>query len=433
MANYYVYSGAGGAATGADWANAFLSLATAMSGKTAGDIFWVAHDHAESNAAVFSCASPGTEAIPCKVYCVNRAGSVPPVEADLRTTATITVTGTFNMAMTGTVSECYGITFSGGTGATATNINVASTANRTWRFVNCVFKLGNTGSSGRINMGGAAANQTILENCQFQFGSTGQAISATGKVIWKNTPNAIIGPTYPTGLLLCATNGSFFLEGIDLSGFTGSLFAYAAFNSFITAKDCKFGSGTLNGSLISGSYGMDVIAIRCDSADTNYKAVRANYYGEQTVETTIVRTGGASDGTTPFAAKIITNTTPKWELPFEALPITIWNETIGTPITVTIQGIWGGGAVPTNKDIWIDVEYLGTSGFPLALKATSTVANGLATASNNPAGSGTWGGSTTKFAMSVTFTPQEKGPITIYVKVGLASSTFYFDPKPVIT
>jgi hypothetical protein len=35
--------------------------------------------------------------------------------------------------------------------------------------------------------------------------------------------------------------------------------------------------------------------------------------------------------------------------------------------------------------------------------------------------------------MSVTITPQEKGPITIYVKAAKISSTFYVDPKPVIT
>jgi hypothetical protein len=35
--------------------------------------------------------------------------------------------------------------------------------------------------------------------------------------------------------------------------------------------------------------------------------------------------------------------------------------------------------------------------------------------------------------MSVTFTPQQKGAVTIYVKAAKASSTFYIDPKPVLS
>ena len=50
MAIYYVYSGAAGAGTGADWANAYTTLTTAVSGKAAGDVFYIAHDHAESTA-----------------------------------------------------------------------------------------------------------------------------------------------------------------------------------------------------------------------------------------------------------------------------------------------------------------------------------------------------------------------------------------------
>jgi hypothetical protein len=146
-----------------------------------------------------------------------------------------------------------------------------------------------------------------------------------------------------------------------------------------------------------------------------------------------VRTGGATDGTTPIAWKIVTTANSEWEFPFECLPISIWNETVGSAITVTVQGIWGGGAVPLNDEIWIDVEYLGTSGFPLATKATCTKADGLAAGTNLPAGSGTWGGSTTKFALAATFTPREKGPLTIYVRAAKVSSTFYVDPKPVVT
>jgi hypothetical protein len=167
--------------------------------------------------------------------------------------------------------------------------------------------------------------------------------------------------------------------------------------------------------------------------DTNYRTEKYNYAGTLTTETTIVRTGGASDGTTPIAWKIVTTANSKWEFPFECPPISIWNETVGSAVTVTVQGIWGGGAVPNTDDIWIDCEYLGTSGFPIASKATSSKADGLAAGTGIPAGSGTWGGSTTKFAMAVTITPQEKGPITIYVRAATSSTTFYIDPKPVVT
>ena len=76
MANWYVWSGAtAGGGTGADWANAYLTLQAAVTGKTAGDVFYVAHDHSQTQASALTITFPGTEAIPNRVYCVNRAGS----------------------------------------------------------------------------------------------------------------------------------------------------------------------------------------------------------------------------------------------------------------------------------------------------------------------------------------------------------------------
>jgi hypothetical protein len=77
----------------------------------------------------------------------------------------------------------------------------------------------------------------------------------------------------------------------------------------------------------------------------------------------------------------------------------------------------------------MDVEYLGTSGFPLGNFASSGPADQLAAGTNLGAGSGTWGGSTTKFKLEKQITPAEKGPITVYIKAAAASSTFYIDPK----
>lgn len=439
MANVYVHSGAAGANTGVDWTNAFTNLSS-ISTKAAGDVIYVAHDHAQSQASGLVITSPGTEVTPCRIYCVDRAGSVPPVAADLRTTATVTTTGAANITLSGTVSECYGITFSAGDAANSATIFVCNTASRTWRIVNCALVLGGNSSLSRINCAsGSAANSVFLENTTLQFSNVGQRVIASGRVFWRNTTSAIAGATIPTDLLSFGGSvpGSWFVEGVDLSALgSGKTLVKASDAAPNTAilKDCKLGTSVtvaVNNSISVG--GPDVVLIRCDSGDTNYRTEKYAFAGTLTTETTIVRSGGASDGATPIAWKIVTTSVSRWEMPFESLPITIWNETVGSAITVTIECIWDGGAVPNNDEIFIDVEYLGTSGFPIASKATSTKATGLATGTAISAGSGTWGGSTTKFAMSATLTPQEKGPLTIYVRAAKVSSTFYIDPKPVIT
>jgi len=103
MASYYVWSGATGSANGTTWANAYTTLTLAYaSGKLAGDVFYVAHDHAESTAgAVTLNVSGASIANPIKVICANRAGSVPPVSADRRATATVTTTGANNITLNG--------------------------------------------------------------------------------------------------------------------------------------------------------------------------------------------------------------------------------------------------------------------------------------------------------------------------------------------
>lgn len=436
MANWYVWNAAAGGGTGADWANAYVNLSS-ISAKAAGDVFYVAHDHVQTQASALTITSPGTEALPCRIYCVNRAGTVPPVSADLRTTAQVSTTAVNNITLSGTVSECYGIIFSAGNGASTGTINVGGTASRTWRLVSCALNLGNTSATSRIALGtGAAANLVVLENCTMQFGAVGQTVSTSGRSIWRG--GSITGSFIPTIFFTWNGGSTWFVEGVDLGAMTSGKTLFTLNNNSPGCsgiiKDCKLGSGVIVGTTPPTAWGQpEIMLIRCDGGDTNYRTEKWNFAGTQTTETTIVRTGGATDGTTPISWKIVTSANSRWELPFESLPISVWNEGVGSAKTVTVQGIWGTGTVPKNDDIWIEVEYLGTSGFPLGARAKSTKVNGLIGNADIPAGSGTWGGSTTKFAMAVTFTPQEKGPFTIYVCAAKASSTFYIDPNPVVT
>jgi hypothetical protein len=423
LANWYVHSGAVGSASGADWANAKTTMAAALAASAAaGDTFYVAHDHAETQASALTLAFKGTNPSPDTVLCVNRSGSVPPVSADLRTTATITTTGANAFSQSGVV-YLYGIVINAGSGATNVGISINASA----VFDNCALnKLGTTGINTAINFGSSSANEE-LRNTTVRFGSTSDGLTASGALAWRNTASAVnTSGSIPTTLFAAAPN-NLLCEAVDLSAITGTLFATAG-PTDATLKDCKLGA-SVTICATPTPLAAAVVLIRCDSGDTNYRTERYRYQGTLRTETTIVRTGGASDGTTPIAWKLTTTANSKRYLPFESLPISIWNETTGSAITLTVEGIWGGGAVPTNADIWMDVEYLGTSGFPLGSFATSGPADQLAAGTNLSAGSGTWGGSTTKFKLEKTITPQEKGPITVYVKAALASSIFYLDPK----
>ena len=438
MADWYVWSGATGGGTGADWANAYINLSS-ISAKAAGDRFFVAHDHVQTQASALTITAPGTEALPSRIYCVNRAGTVPPVAADLRTTATVSTTGAFAITLAGSVAECYGILFSAADAAANGSLNVNSTNGRTWRLVNCGFRLNTTSGSPRITFcTGAGNNACILENCTLQLGAVGQRVDTTGRTIWRG--GALIGTIAPTNLFGMGGGGAlWFVEGVDLSLMTPgtkALFAQTTNvpNGIGIIKDCKLGASVVIIVPPTSSYGNhEITVIRSDSGDTNYRTEKYTYAGAITTETTIVLTGGASDGGQPISWKFVTTVNSEFEFPLESLPITIWNESVGSPKTVTLQGIWATGALPKNDDIWIDVAYLGTAGFPIASRVSSKKATALTANADVAAGAGTWGGGTTAFSLAVTFTPQEKGPVTIYVNAAKVSSTFYVDPKPVIT
>lgn len=434
MANVYVRSGAGGAGTGADWANAYTTLAAACTAKAAGDVFWVAADHAETQASAMTITAPGTVSSPNQIICAIHTGSVPPVSADLRTTATISTTGANAITLNG-YFYCYGIIFqvnsaaAGGGGA----MNLASTAGHQQRFDSCVFRCLSTAAGGNITYG--AGSMVYLNNCSAKFGNVGDTIALQrGRFVWANSPSAVDATgSLPTTLFTASGPVMAVVEGVDLSAIsTKTVVGALGFPANILLKDCKLpASVTVSAAQTSGVGAGDVTLIRCDSGAVNYRTERHNYAGDQTTETTIIRTGGATDGTQGVAFKVITTANSRWADPFTCIPISIWNDSTSS-VTATVYGIWGGGAVPNKEDIWIDVEYLGSGSSPQGSVVSSGNADILATAANSTDAS-SWGGSTTAFKMAVTLTAGMKGPLTVYVRCAKPSSTFYIDPKVVLT
>jgi hypothetical protein len=258
-----------------------------------------------------------------------------------------------------------------------------------------------------------------------------QGIQVSGVCTWRNTPSAITGATIPTTLFVAGPAGKIRMEGVDLSavGSGKTLFASASSFGEMELVNCKLEDDATKRAT-QALMGHDVKLVRC-SETTNYKFQRFNYLGDEETETTIIRTGGSSDGTQGFSKKLTPTSNAKPHNPFEALPIEIWNDVEDVSRTVTVYGTWGGGAVPDNDEIWIDVDYLGDATSP----QFSTVSSGMATVLSTPAGtdasSETWGGGTTDFQMSVAFTPAQKGPVQIRVRCG-ATGPFYVCGEPSI-
>jgi hypothetical protein len=436
MANQYVRSGASGSNNGTSWANAWTTLAAAYTGGAAGDDFWVSDDHSEAQGSNMVVICPGTLALSCRTICVNHAGSVPPVSADLRTTATVTTTGGFNIGFTG-CTYIYGITLSCGSGASTAIMTLGGSVITDLYFDTCQIAIpGSTTSQVVVGNSSAQGYRVTWNNTTYLSASAGSSIqgNGAGEFVWKNTPSAIAGAAFPNNLFGVSNTGqgSVLCDGLDLSALSGkTLVAMQAKQSAFYFKDCKFPSSiTVNAAPTTSA--ANIYVIRSASGATAYTMEKHNYRGDQTTETTIVRTGGATVNGTAVSMKIVGSAGAQWQDPFESEPLVIAPAAAGSPVNITVYGVWAGGSVPTNKQVWMEVGYLGSSSTPLLTFVTGTIADPLAAASNQPTDTSTWGGSTTPFKLTATVTPAMLGEMYIVIKVASTNAT-YIDPQPVLS
>lgn len=440
MAAKFVRSGAAGAGTGADWANAYTTIALAIAGISAGDILWIADDHNESTAGAVAWTFPGTIGNPNFCYCADHTVASPGT-GDLKLTGLASTSGGNSITMAGS-AYWYGMTPQVGSAANNASINILTTASQNAQMVfdSCGLALIGTGASSIIAFGGTAASSPArvnLTNTTMRFAATGQGITLRNTHLqWRNTASALLG-TIPTTLISASTfRGMAFIEGVDLSaaGSGKTLVGALAAGSRIYLKDCQLGASVTVAATPTNAE-QETYVTNSDSGATNYRSEKYAYRGTETTETTIVRTGGASDGTMPQSRKIVTTANSLWVMPFESMtPIPVWVDSTGSK-TFTVHAVSGAAGGLNNDDIWIQVEYPGSASVPLASFASSTKANNLATGSAYSASGASWAGSPsgTPFSMAVTVTLNAKGLVFVYVRAAKASMTVYVDTKIVVT
>jgi hypothetical protein len=413
-------------------------LATACSlGFVAGNTVYVGDNHAETQATTLALTLVLGQTTVSKVVCHNHSGNYPPAAADLATGATVTETGSglaINLAANNGVLYVYGLTFSN-----TLNGNITLNGQGSFlSFDNCTFKVATANivpNSGTM----------LWNNCQVNFTNAGSSITVVGNFIWQNTAQVLVtGSTVPTNLFSMTSPGnidSILLEALDLSQCVG-IFAQLA-NTVAgnwVIKDCKLNASTTFPNETNTGHVLQTI--RADSGATAYKSARYAVEGSETTETAITRVGGASDPTGQAQSrKIVTTANSQWLRPFKAEPYAIWNSTTGAAVTVTVYGTINAGALPNNDDIWMEVEYLGSSSFPIGTIKTTTKASLLAANAAVSSDGSTWNGGGSgagwsPFKLTTTLSspqPGMAGYLHARVRAAKVSTTYYIDPKIVLT
>lgn len=417
-------------------ANAFASTWGA-----AGNQFAVASTHAETQSTTITLTSPGTAASPCAVYCLTSTTTL--ASPTLNTTASISTTGVSNINGPDKFVYCYGLKFIPGNSSNQgrTFLGVSSTSVQYYE--SCTFDCSNTTSttSGTFigNSSNAVARYIQLTNCTFIFGNASQQINFGGGHFEVINATIAASGTVPTTAIAFGNAGGgnggseVVIRDTDLSNITGNLCAVNAVGAMTAyLQNCKLANAVTP---VTGSF-TDLSAVyfkmhNCDSTNTNYRYYYGNYCATVQQETTIVRTGSlATNGTTPISWAFVTTANAKFLQPFQSEEIMIWNDLIGSALTLTLYLI--SNTTLNNNDFWAQAELLGTSSFPFGTIVTSRMTT-LGTAAALTADTSTWGGSTNKYAITLSVTPQVKGPIKVRFFAAKASATTYVDPFIYVT
>lgn len=409
------------------WAAAAARIRNMATWVAAGDTLYVASDSAETaTAQAWSGSFPGTAAAPCKIISVSAAGSVPPVSADITAGASVTTvtSGTITVPRGG---YFFGITFTSAGAIDSQSGSVAS------YFDTCTFVPAGANST---NFASGNAAFTVIRNCTITFSNTSQtlALNAPSNVV-RFLGGSMGGSTVPTTLSTNISSQTTF-EGVDLSAFGSGktlIGAGAASGSAIAFLNCRLGASVTVAGTPTVVGGRVTVQIS-DSGATGYRQEIYDYAGTLTPETTIVETGGASDGVQALSWKVVSTANAKQIQPFQTFQIAQWNTSTGSSKTATIE-IINDGTTLKNTEVWVEVEYLSSSSYPLA-SFVSSGTDVLAAGTSIPTSSVTWTttgiSSPVKQYLQVTFTPQMVGYVRATVYVGKASQTLYIDPKMTI-
>ena len=425
MATYHVYDG-GDDSDGSTWAKAFQSITNAtVLAAAAGSEIRVASDHTDQdNASKSIVFSNGTYAAPIVVVSLDRTDDSYQNMTDGG--GTIETTGAADDINIGGEIRVFGLKFDAGD-------RMEMTAGDKIYFSDCDF----------ISVDNIRLNENA--HCRYD----GCRINTSDTWLTANYSHGVFRNCTWAG---ASTNGFFqfgssinkasiVVEDSDLS--TEADLAYELQGNMIslTIRRCELASGWLATLVddIDKPESFILVESSVDGAQSDPiigMQLYRDYWGSITPETTLVRTGGASDGTTTYSWKMETTANAdEYYSPLRSPPVVQWVSG-GSSITVKVyiyhDGVGSGGAGDLQDDeFWIELSGPDDSDYAQGYYTTSLPATIKTTPSDlTNDGSSTWGGAlATKQEVSVSYTPQDDGPVSVRFCLGKPSVTMYVDPK----
>jgi hypothetical protein len=407
-----------------------------------GERIFVSSDHSETQATGSSYGSGAGASSSYnlgQVLSVTRAGSVPPVAADLTVGASVAVSGGNSLIIdTHFPTYHYGVSYIN-TGAAVNGIIIGSSGTKTVFLDACQLYINTASASQRIVNG--VSSSLVLNNSTVRFGAATDGFSTvTGvfDITWMNTPSAIAGATIPTVLFYNGSNVNLAtVRGVDLSAVTGTLVTNnsAGPGGKFLFDSCRIAPSVVRYSVTAVVNTRDLVELVNCYDGTNFISESWQPAGAMTTEFTITLSGGATDNVGTFSHKLVSNANiDKYANPLTGFWLDVGYATTGTSKTATVEII--SSASLNNDEISLELEYLGTSSSSLASFATSLPATVLTAASAVTVSTATWNSSPAtpqKQKLQVAFTPRTAGRLRARVRLGKASATVYYNPQVTIT
>jgi len=450
MANIYVRSGAAGAANGTTWADAFTTIQASLAAETNADTIWVADDHAETYTVAQTWTFPTSPGL--RILVASDHTTAPPTALAAPRLATVTTTtNAIDLVMNG-FAYIYGIQFNHGTVGAQCTVRMGDANNLNHGIVaeDCGFNAASTSGVSILRLGCLGTNvstRTLIELIRPVIGhesNQSQAIdlrngriridglTTTGTPTVSTTNGFFnLGGTSPAKFVPTALIENFDLSAADNLNSSGVISVAGVTDGSVIFRNGKLpASANLTVGSFPGASSSIVKFHNVDSSDTHIRFAQHAFEGNTVSDTGIYLNAEQADGSR-FSYKM-TGSNATLTTPMQSPEIALWNSTVGSAQTATIEIIRDNATALTDAQIWVELSYLGTSGTPLGTTVSDRVTNVLTTAADQATSTAVWTGvggftNTNEQKLTVSFTAQEAGYITARVFLA-ANTTVYVDP-----